>query len=164
LERWKIDLGQAEERRRLLQAEAPSLIPKLRALFSQQPLPRARDVDEALYDGFLPDSDMRIARQIQSMRPLELQGWDPGLTDPRLREMFFRYRARSWPESLTAAEQERWHSFCQDRILHGPGLTLSEFQEELQELRRLKRSPAILDAVAEWVFGQQLPKLGISAL
>ncbi|WP_417913766.1 hypothetical protein [Candidatus Electronema sp. JM] len=49
----------------------------------------------------------------------------------------FRWRARNWPESLDAKEQERWRHFCEARLLEGQfgnALTLARYKQILEEL------------------------------
>ncbi|MCW8890890.1 MAG: exodeoxyribonuclease I, partial [Sedimenticola sp.] len=77
--------------------------------------------------------------------------------DPRLPEMLFRYRARNWPETLSASEQERWQEYRMDRLTTtegGGSMTLKAFQ---QELARLMVDPLlspekkqILSDLADW--------------
>lgn len=72
-----------------------------------------RDVDEALYEGFLEDSDKKICDTLRTMDAKKLAEWKGSFSDPRLGELFFRYRARSFPESLSAEERAQWLNLCQ---------------------------------------------------
>ena len=58
----------------------------------------------------------RIART----PPAALASLRPAFQDPRLDELFFRYRARNWPETLSPAERERWARHCRDRLERPP--------------------------------------------
>ena len=44
-----------------------------------------------------------------------------GFDDARLGELVFRWRARNWPEALTAAEQYRWQQRCAAALIEGEG-------------------------------------------
>ena len=49
----------------------------------------------------------------------------------------FRYRARSWPETLSAAEQARWDEFRLQRLQDdqaGASITLAEYRRQLSLL------------------------------
>jgi exodeoxyribonuclease-1 len=55
--------------------------------------------------------------------------------------MLFRYRARNYPETLSADEQLRWNEFCKNRLTGhqaGAGITLDAYFARLQELRNNK--------------------------
>ncbi|HPT27802.1 MAG TPA: hypothetical protein PLZ95_15390, partial [Bryobacteraceae bacterium] len=45
--------------------------------------------------------------------------------DPRLPELLFRYRARNWPATLSAAERERWDAYRRERLLAESGMSES---------------------------------------
>jgi exodeoxyribonuclease-1 len=62
--------------------------------------------------------------RIGRARPEALAGLRPAFQDPRLDELFFRYRARNWPETLSAPEQARWAAHCQARLAAPPGPSL----------------------------------------
>jgi exodeoxyribonuclease I len=47
-----------------------------------------------------------------------------------LPELLFRYRARNFPQTLSAIEQQQWQAFCRQRLLHeelGAPNTLAAF-------------------------------------
>ncbi len=72
------------------------------------------------------------------MFPEALAEYSPNFTDPRLKTMFFRYRARNFPESLKPAETAEWQAFCTARISgiqDGGGISLVEFFSKLKQLR-----------------------------
>jgi exodeoxyribonuclease-1 len=69
--------------------------------------------------------------------------------------MLFRYRARNYPETLSADEQLRWNDFCNNRLTGrqaGVSITLDAYFARLQELRNNKNINAdiinALDAYA----------------
>jgi len=60
-----------------------------------------------------------------------------GFRDARLPELLFRYRARNWPETLSASERARWNDYRRER-LRGDVRTeygFARFDAELAELR-----------------------------
>ena len=60
----------------------------------------------------------------------------PAFADERLEEIFFRYRARNFPDTLTVDEQARWHDLRAARLHEGQGcgLTLAAFFERIDQL------------------------------
>ena len=81
--------------------------------------------------------------------PGDLAGFDPGFTDPRLPELYFRYRARNWPEHLDAAEQARWQALRGRRLLQGEAgspRSLAVFDAALAEEQASARLEAAMHA------------------
>jgi exodeoxyribonuclease-1 len=50
--------------------------------------------------------------------------------------VFWRYRARNFPQSLNDEEQAAWHEHCRGRLHDGEGKarTLTSYFEEIQKL------------------------------
>lgn len=133
-ERLGID---AEHTRDVMQVlrELPDLANRVRQVF-QPPPAETNDADVALYDGFVPDPDRDRMDTVHRRSPEELAGFDPGFADGRLPELYFRYRARNWPATLTTAEAERWRGLRAMRLLDGGAgspRSLATFREELAE-------------------------------
>ena len=108
----------------------------IRAVYGESPEGGDRDPDEALYSGgFIGDADRRRLEEIVATPPGLMGELEPEFEDSRLEELFFRYRARNYPQSLSAAEQERWEQFRQQRLMEpGPGWrSLPAFFEDLQQ-------------------------------
>jgi exodeoxyribonuclease-1 len=137
-ERLCIDRGRAEQRAAILRAAGPALAEKVRRVFSSERAREEADVDASLYAGFIGDGDKRRFSAVRATAPHALGDRDFGFADPRLPELLFRYRARNWPESLSAAEHERWKAYRRHRLLGESGLSeLSHagFTAELAALR-----------------------------
>ena len=104
----------------------------------QQEWPEPFDPEQTLYSGdFFSDSDRRIIDDILQASPDELKSAQYVFEDRRLPELLFRYRARNWPETLTASEQEDWQAFRIDRLTNkeaGGSITLSEFDQRIEKL------------------------------
>ncbi|GIT63980.1 MAG: hypothetical protein Ct9H300mP22_3800 [Gammaproteobacteria bacterium] len=45
--------------------------------------------------------------------------------------MFFRYRARNYPDTLNQADKERWQNFRKGKILAGE--TIARFEKEMKK-------------------------------
>jgi exodeoxyribonuclease-1 len=104
---------------------AARLGPKLAGLwpevFERPAADAVPDVDENLYGGFVGDADRRLLQRLRSLPPARLATRRAEFGDPRLAELLFRYRARNFPETLSAAEQEQWRQHRAARLLEGIG-------------------------------------------
>jgi len=105
-------------------------------VFERPPAGSEVDVDEDLYGGFIGNDDRRSLQRLRALSAEQLAGKQPAFADPRLEELFFRYRARNFPESLTEAEQAQWLAHCAQRLHDGAGgaMTLQAFFERVDEL------------------------------
>jgi len=83
------------------------------------------DVDEDLYGGFVGNADRRRLNDLRQSSPEQLARARPAFDDARLSELLWRYRARNFPQSLTAEEQARWEAHRCARLLEGEGATLT---------------------------------------
>ena len=148
-EKWHIDLEQC-----LVRAQLARDLPDMSAVWSEVfKRPSAgndapTDVDEALYDGFINDADRRTLAQQQKLAtstPENLGKRHPAFDDPRLDEVFWRYRARNFPQSLDDEQQTAWTAHCRSRLHDGVGnvRTLASYFEELDKLQ------ATLDMASE---------------
>ncbi|MES2626636.1 MAG: exodeoxyribonuclease I [Pseudomonadota bacterium] len=93
------------------------------------------DPDLMLYSGgFFDQHDKRMIDKVRTVRPEQLTMFNAQFHDKRLAEMLFRYRARNFPQTLTAEEQQRWKEFCRKRLLGeipGAGVSREMFDANL---------------------------------
>ncbi|GHA75014.1 exodeoxyribonuclease I [Formosimonas limnophila] len=108
------------------------------------------DVDEALYAGFVPAEERRLLERLRLMTAEEIARANPHFSDERLAELVFRYRARNFPESLSAEEAQEWQKHCFER-LHPRVESYITALETLAETQD-DRGQAVLDALSEYVF------------
>lgn len=156
-ERWGIDLALGQQRAEWLAAQA-SLGGKLTELYQRPPTMAAvRDVDGDLYGGFIGNGDRKRLDELRQLSPATLAQKTVSFDDGRLEELLFRYRARNYPETLTAAEQQRWSEHCHGRLFDSE----QGLDHWLAELDRLAAEPgvtaqqeALLAELAE--YGEQL--------
>ena len=149
-------LGYADQLR-----AATNLADKLRHIFQRAAeLPPPEDPELALYGGFLPDGDKRLLREVRATPPEQLGSRTFDFRDARYPELLFRYRARNWPESLSAEERERWEAFRTQRLTRPTPLTTQTLSEYFAKLALLRHDPlgldkgAVLDQLQVW--GEQL--------
>jgi exodeoxyribonuclease-1 len=107
-----------------------------------------------LYDGFINDADRALCQRVLEQEPAALatQSWP--FSDPRLPELLFRYRARNFPNSLSADEGDQWREHCQLQRKEGDFNRDNFLQALLEERARADITPATtraLDALEQWV-------------
>lgn len=155
--RWGIDLELIERHAQWL-AMAPGLAARLEAIYAPKADGVAVDPDYALYSGgLLSDADRREISRLRRLPPEALAGAQPVFRDPRLTELWFRYRARNWPEGLSEAERERWARFRRQRLTDpatGASITAAAYWERIQALRALHADDpnrlGLLDELSSW--------------
>ena len=128
-------------------------IDNVREAYEGNTFPRADDVDQSLYDGFFGDGDKSKINLVRESTSTELSESSFNFSDPRLDELLFRYRARNWPESLSAEEKQEWDQHCLSRYQDEES-GLQPYFEELSGLRESHvgdtRACQILDELENW--------------
>jgi exodeoxyribonuclease-1 len=79
----------------------------------------------------LTDQDKYACLQVRQ-KGGELSDFKPDFQDKRLSELYFRYRARNYPNALTEAEHEKWEQYRREKLLSPTGLPA--FGNLLQQL------------------------------
>ncbi|GLQ48824.1 exodeoxyribonuclease I [Dyella flava] len=168
MQRLQLDLDRCLAHADTLRAAA-GLGDKLRRIFQQAAdLPPPEDPELALYGSFLPDADKRLLRDVRTTPPEQLAQQAFPFRDPRYAELLFRYRARNWPNTLSADERARWESFRTERLTRPTPLTTLTLSDYFEQLNTLRSDPAhndkhaLLDQLQAW--GEQLAaEAGIAA-
>ncbi len=157
-DRIGLDPARCQAHARRLQSRLDSLRPKLMEVFLRPPPEPTGDPDALLYrGGFFPDADRATMNRLRSAPAGKLAEFENAFRDRRGAEMVFRYRARNFPETLSADEAARWERERLER-LQAPTedgmLGVDGFHEELAMARRERadepRSQALLDEVEAW--------------
>ncbi|MFZ6690496.1 exodeoxyribonuclease I [Undibacterium sp. SXout20W] len=131
---WGIELNHI-----MAHAEIAATAPEMGVIWDavfDRPQMATSDVDEDLYNGFIAGGDRRLLNDLRHMSTAQLAQAQPSFQDRRLEELFFRYRARNFPESLTAEEAETWEEHRAQRLHDGAGnaLTVEQFFEKIDQL------------------------------
>ncbi|MEO7875583.1 MAG: exodeoxyribonuclease I [Dokdonella sp.] len=137
---------------------AQGLVAKVQAVFGRADTREAAvDPELALYGNFLPDADKRLLRAVRETPPEMLGKTAFPFRDPRYPELLFRYRARNFPETLDAAESERWTTFCERRLDTATPLTTLTREQYLETIAAKRAEPGfppanvpLLDALERW--------------
>lgn len=159
--RLGLDLQQCEQHAALLRDNPGAWQDKLSVIYKEEEFAGSADPEQQLYDGFIGDRDRRLCEQVRRAEPVDLGSGQFPFDDPRLPELLFRYRARNFPDSLSADEQQRWFDFCRQRLSQpewGAPNTLAQFREALEKLRS-ECSPAQVQLLAQWLSHAQALEL-----
>jgi exodeoxyribonuclease I len=152
--RWGLDMPQALRHADLLAQSANLLAGMWPAIFERPPREGRADVDQDLYGGFIGDEDRRTLQRLRGLNGSALAAKRPAFTDARLDELFFRYRARNFPEALSEPERMQWVEHCTHQLHDGAGggLTLEAFIERIDALGEEadERSQEILGALVDY--------------
>jgi len=155
-EKWQIDWDEINAHRDLLMSD-PTLINRLSEVYGAERTFEPADADSALYDGFIGSDDRLRCNQLLAAKPEKLAEWpENSFHDKRLQTLLFRYRARNFPQTLSAEESLRWQRFCQSRLVDGEfgaGLTVEQFQQLLLTLAQREsgtREQHLLDQLSSW--------------
>jgi len=136
-QRLRIDRARcAASLQKLLKSEG--LAEKLRDVFVAPERAPITDPEQMLYSGgFFSNADRATMNRVRSAGAKQLASQVFVFEDKRLPEMLFRYRARNFPETLSADEQADWKEFCELRLTNkhaGASIVIDEFKAELQRL------------------------------
>jgi exodeoxyribonuclease-1 len=136
-ERLKIDLSRCNRHLNMLKREW-TLAKKIQEVMEFNGAEMVMDdPDLMLYDGFIGDADRATLKWLRGLSPDELSRAQPKFKDARLPELVFRYRARNFPETLTAEEAVRWEAYRIRRLTVqgcGGSIVLSEYQARIDAL------------------------------
>ena len=118
------------------QLQGADLTAKLHQVFASRSFDEPGDPEAALYDGFLPNNDKPLLARVRQAPAEELSVLQSQFSDPRYREMLFRYRARYFPDTLSEEEFAVWEEY-RFGLLSGSrpnGLGLEDYFSRLDEL------------------------------
>lgn len=129
-------------------------VEKLHAVYQPEnaAVPTSDDAEAQLYDGFISDADRRLLAMVREADGGMLAATQWPLRDQRLVEMLPRYRARNFPDCLSAAEQAQWQDYCRKRLggeLPGASLTLADFMRAIDS-ELSGREGAQADLLRRW--------------
>ncbi len=106
---------------------------KCRAFFSGKKFKTMSDTDAMLYSGgFFSEFDKRMMLKVRTTPPHDLVSTKFTFEDARLLEMFKRYQARNYPETLSDIASIEWEEFRRKRILNPEpetNISLAEFRK-----------------------------------
>jgi exodeoxyribonuclease-1 len=134
IQRLQLDVPAYQAQAEQLRASSGLWQGKLAQVYAEEQFAANQDPEQQLYDGFIGDRDRRLCEQVRQAEPQRLAEADWPFADERLPELLFRYRARNFAASLNEQEQQRWRTFCQQRLSqpeYGAPNTLEQFSQAL---------------------------------
>lgn len=115
--RFGLDVEQCLIKLQKLQENQNLLQNKMQELFNiDNNYPINSDVDAQIYQGFLNNQDKLRCETIRTTPTQLLDSLSLTFDDPRLATLFFRYKARNYPQALTEREQTIWYNYCRDKL------------------------------------------------
>jgi exodeoxyribonuclease-1 len=159
--RLRIDLITGMRNRQTLVHARKAVEQKIAKIFEPREFDPVTDPDLMIYaGGFFNDSDKALMNKIHATDPYKLGAQSWTFADKRLPEMLFRYRARNYPETLSADEQAQWLKHCHARLVDGESghFTFTDFYADIAQLQDEmaadEHGSRLLDDVA--AFGSEL--------
>ena len=128
---------------------------KLQAVFAPPEYPEVEDVEQALYQGFLPNVDKVRLAEVRSSKAPELDSAHFPFKDSRYSSLLFRYRARNFQDSLRPQDREHWQTLCLERLTGEDTnyLTLSAYEGEIDQMMagtQKEEELALLEKLRQW--------------
>ena len=154
-DRLQIDLALCMRHLDLIKTIA-DLNSKLAVVFGAHPDKTHDDPDLMLYSGgFFNDHDKRQMVKIRQAKPTELGHLHLEFHDRRMTEMFFRYKARNYPQTLNQNEARNWERYRCARLLDSNAtIQLKAYREIVSSIRKTAkldiRQSNILDQLELW--------------
>lgn len=146
-ERIGIDRQQCYANLELLRSY-PKIAEVVEAVFAQE---RAYDhqdnVDAMLYDGFFSFDDKKTFQTIRNTKPEFLATLNPYSSDKRFEDLFFRYRARNFPETLSREEKLQWQAHKKSVLPLNYDEKLAVFAEDYKDD---EKNTAIINSLRQY--------------
>lgn len=102
-----------------------------------------KDVDSQLYDDFFDDHDRLAQRQVLATDPHQLGTFDFDFHDQRLGYLLRLYKARNYPNDLSAEERRWWDDYCREKLLDGG--SSSRLERYFEDLQAYAKQPQFKD-------------------
>lgn len=137
--RTQIDIAQCMKHLEMIK-QSDGLEEKIQEVFMEQEFEPHNDPDISLYSGgFFSPTDRNEMNQIIKTAPADLANISPSFEDSRLPEMFFRYKARNYPDQLNFDEKEEWQEYRRNKLndqQSSQGLGFAEFDYLMGETKQ----------------------------
>lgn len=156
-EKFELDKTQCLKNWQVLMAN-PSVWRKASEVFKEEFGDKEQDPDFAIYSGgFFNESDKTLMKTIRQTTAKDLARIDMPFRDKRLKEMLFRYRARNYPETLSAEESQAWETFRLERLANADARAVFDAEMEQAEAKAsdddtrhaLEQLASYVDALAQ---------------
>jgi exodeoxyribonuclease-1 len=143
--RLQIDLKQAQEIHAKLNEASAIIIPKLVEIYNKQREYDNSDPDGALYSGFFDRTDKAKFSKARSSKGQSILSFN----DARLSELYYRYKARNWPDSMNAEELALWQKHKAERLM--PEVVLAYLTQCDEMIAEHPEHARVLQELKDWV-------------
>ncbi len=151
---WKkigLDVITIEKHRNILQQNPQFRKNITEALLKERKFKESSYSEGRLYDGFISDRDKLRAEVIRNMNSGDLKSYKPEFSDARLQEIFPRYKARNFPNLVTADERQLYEQYRSERIKQQiPGF-MKEFQVQSVRQDLSSHQQYVLEELKLWL-------------
>ena len=114
----------------------PEFSRKIQQIYSKRYETTISDPELMIYSGgFFSRRDKQTMDQLRTLTPDMFNSANPIFSDDRLSKLWFRYKARNWPDTLNDHEKASWRSFCQERLHQGQPSAWQSFVESIQKMQ-----------------------------
>ncbi|MBL8327388.1 MAG: exodeoxyribonuclease I [Rubrivivax sp.] len=157
-ERWGVDRALCDRHAQTAARITGEMAGVWPGVFAREGPAETPDVDEDLYGGFVGNEDRRLLQRLRDLPPAQLALQRPRFADGRLDELLLRYRARNFPETLNAEEQQHWQAHRHARLHEGvnghpPLAAWMDRIDQLNEVAELQgdeRAQQLLSWLVDW--------------
>ena len=119
------------EKHKAVLLQNPDFAERIRTAVEKRPeFAPEKDAEARLYDGFISGPDNVRVETVRNADARQLADFHPNFDDERLSDLLLRYKARSYPTSLSEDEARTWEAWRSER-LHAQ---LPSFVASLQRL------------------------------
>ena len=94
------------------------------------------EAEEQLYSNFLPSEDKALLNQVRNANSSDFQQHNFYFSDERYNQLLFNYRARFFPDTLSAEDQSIWIENCRWRLTDSESghSTIAEHKNAVNDL------------------------------
>lgn len=113
--------------------------------------PSHPEAEGKLYGGFLNDRDRMRSETVRNASRSDMKSFTmPDFDDTRLSEMFVRYKARNYPQMITAEERERYEEYRVARLMRQAPAFTSRLQALATKTNVTDHQMYILEEIKLW--------------
>lgn len=145
-DRLSIDMALVQKHLSLLSSNPTFGAAVKQAFEMREPYAPSSDVEGQLYDGFVDEKDKPRMSAVRAADAQALADFHPQFIDERLVELLFRYKARSFPTSLSEEEARLWETYRAEKL----NALLPGYMERLQKVAASGGDTYLLEELKLW--------------
>lgn len=131
--------------------ENRELLARIEEVLSRQPeYPSAPDSEGKLYDGFVEPRDKLRAETVRNASPEELAKTDIKFNDPRLSDMYPRYKVRNLPRIASDSDRQAYEQYRVERLTRQAPKFISEMNKNATRPDLTDHQRFVLEELKLW--------------